>query len=228
MDALVAVLSGLATQRSLILAFEDAEHLDTSSRSVLAALVERLSELKLFLLVAVRTPKGEAGLSREVAGWLARSNVQHLDLGPLDPAAGRELITATASLGRLPEPCVAFILQHGGGVALHLQQMVKAFLDSSLLFLNDDGTYELEGELETLRLPTTLNDAIRMRLATVRERDPDLDRLLRLAAVMLGGFTREAMQRVWATLANEARPALPRSWANFQAPFQTRMSHSAC
>ena len=25
-----------------------------------------------------------------------------------------------------------------------------------------------------------------------------------------------------------ARPALPRSWANFQAPSQTRMSHSAC
>ena len=38
----------------------------------------------------------------------------------------------------------------------------------------------------------------------MRERDPDLDRLLRLAAVMLGGFTREAMQRVWAALANDA------------------------
>ena len=42
-----------------------------------------------------------------------------------------------------------------------------------------------------------------MRLAAVRERDPDLDRLLRLAAVMSGGFTREAMLRVWATLAQE-------------------------
>ena len=68
---------------------------------------------------------------------------------------------------------------------------------------DEDGTFELEGELKTLRLPTTLDDSIRMRLAAVRERDPDLDRLLRLASVMAGSFTRDAMLRVWRTLAPE-------------------------
>ena len=100
--------------------------MDPSSRDVLAALLERLGELQLFILVAVRTPKGEAGLSDEMRGWLARDNVHHLEIGPLAPEAGRELIAATAEQGALPEPCVQFILQHGGGVALHLQQMARA------------------------------------------------------------------------------------------------------
>ena len=42
-----------------------------------------------------------------------------------------------------------------------------------------------------------------MRLAAVRERDPDLDRLLRLAAVMAGSFTSVSMLRVWRVLALE-------------------------
>ena len=105
--------------------------MDPSSRDVLAALLERLGELQLFVLVAVRTPKGEAGLSDEMRGWLARDNVHHLEIGPLAPEAGRELIAATAEQGALPEPCVQFILQHGGGVALHLQQMARAWDASS-------------------------------------------------------------------------------------------------
>ena len=135
-EALVAVLGGLAARSPLILAVEDAENLDPSSQSVLDALLERQGELKLFFLVAVRTPKGEAGLSDEMAGWLARDNVHHVDVGALAPEAGRELIAATATEGALPEPCVQFIVSHCGGVALHLQQMVTAFLESCLLFLS--------------------------------------------------------------------------------------------
>ena len=75
-----------------------------------------------------------------------------------------------------------FILEHCGGVALHLQQMVTAFLESALLFLSarprpgtslaslpgpwhvalntaswhacadEDGTFEVEGELSS-RVP---------------------------------------------------------------------------
>ena len=125
-EALVAVLGGLAARSPLILAVEDAENLDPSSQSVLDALLERQGELKLFFLVAVRTPKGEAGLSDEMAGWLAHERVHHLDVGALGPAAGRELIAVTAKHGALPELAVQFILEHCDGVALHLQQMARA------------------------------------------------------------------------------------------------------
>ena len=153
------------------------------------------------MLVATRTSDGEKGLDPRLAAWLQRDSVHHMEVGALAPDAARELIAVTATEGSLPPACVGFVLEHCGGVALHLQQMVKAFLDSNLLFLNEDGTYELEGNLEELNLPTSLNGSIRLRLGAVRERDPDLDTLLRLAAVMGGGFTHEAVGRVWGVLA---------------------------
>ena len=153
------------------------------------------------MLVATRTADGEKGLDARLAAWLQRDSVHHMEVGALSPDAARELIAATAMEGSLPPACVGFVLEHCGGVALHLQQMVTAFLDSNLLFLNEDGTYELEGNLEELNLPTSLNGSIRLRLGAVRERDPDLDTLLRLAAVMGGGFTHEAVGRVWGVLA---------------------------
>ena len=50
-----------------------------------------------------------------------------------------------------------------------------------------------------------------------------------LSLVSHGAAALRETQRLEAQLAEaEARPALLRSWANFQAPSQTRMSHSAC
>ena len=45
------------------------------------------------------------------------------------------------------------------GVALNVEQMVVAFLESELLFLSDGGVFELEGEIGTIKLPTTLQES---------------------------------------------------------------------
>ena len=56
--------------------------------------------------------------------------------------------------------------------------MTASLVGSSLLFLADDGSYELEGELEQLQLPTSLRESIRLRLSTVKEQDATLLMLL--------------------------------------------------
>ena len=57
--------------------------------------------------------------------------------------------------------------------------------------------FRLEGELESLRLPQTLRESIRLRLAGVAESDANLGFLLKLAAVLGGSFSFPAMARVW-------------------------------
>ena len=46
-------------------------------------------------------------------------------------------------------------------------------------------------------------DSIRLRLQTVREKDPPLSQLLNLAAVLGGSFVLDTVQRVWPMLADE-------------------------
>ena len=152
--ALVAVLTGLAAERPLLLCVEDAEHLDPASLSVLHSLVCAEGAARLCMLVAVRSSQGV--VDETMLQWLERDCGQHLEIGPLSTDAARELITITASGGTMPPPVVAFIVEHCGGVPLHVDQMTTAFVESNLLFLGDDGAYELEGSLESLKLPTNL------------------------------------------------------------------------
>ena len=104
----------------------------------------------------------------------------------------------------LPQCCVEHILSHCDGVPLHIEQMVHAFLDSNLLFIDDHGDYELEGSLDSLRLPTNVSQSIRLRIEAVRLRDPSLDHLLQLTAVMGGSFTLEAVTCAWLAIGGEA------------------------
>ena len=151
------------------------------------------------MLLAVRSGDGLVG-DATMRAWLELGCCHHMELGALDGGMARDLINLVARRGRLPAECVQYVIEHCGGNALSIEQMVSALVDSNLLYLSDDGTYEVEGELETLALPTTLEDSIRLRLLAVHEREPALGRLLKVAAVLGSGFTDAVAARVWSAL----------------------------
>ena len=76
------------------------------------------------------------------AAWAVARAVP-AQIGPLSDKSARELIAISACGGTLPPPVVDFVVEHCGGVPLHVDQMTKAFVESNLLFLGDDGAYEL-------------------------------------------------------------------------------------
>ena len=91
----------------------DAEHIDVDSLDVLDRLVSQLGKLQLFVLVAVRSSEGVE--HPRMRAWLG-PNVSHLNLAALSPDAARLLVTATATGGTLPDPCISFILEHSDGL----------------------------------------------------------------------------------------------------------------
>ena len=103
----------------------------------------------------------------------------------------------------LPEEVTEHILNMSGGVPLNLQQMTRAFVGSDMLFLGGDGSYELEGTMESLKLPTNLQDSLRMRLAGVEASDPPLHLLLQLMACMGGAAAQHLLPPVWHIVGDE-------------------------
>ena len=87
-----------------------------------------------------------------------------------------------------------------------MHSSTQAFVESNLLFLNDDGSYELEGSMDSLTLPKNLNQSIRLRLATVGETDLALALLLSVMAVLGGSFTMPVVTSVWCALAPDGDP----------------------
>ena len=74
------------------------------------------------------------------------------------------------------------------------------------MFLNEDGSYELEGSMDSLTLPKNLNQSIRLRLSTCAENDPHLALLLSLMAVLGGSCTLSVVTSAWRVLAPDGHP----------------------
>ena len=155
----------------------------------------------LLLLLGVRSSEGVT--DARVRGWLDRERTTHVELGPLPPPKARELVAASAPSGQLPEAVTKHILNMSAGVPLNLQQMTRAFVGSDMLFLGGDGSYELEGAMESLKLPTNLQDSLRMRLAGVEASDPPLHLLLQLMACMGGAAAQHLLPPVWHVVGDE-------------------------
>ena len=200
-EALARVLLGLSRgRRGLALTVEDAEHVDSATLEVIASLIATLLEddqavagggSKLFLLLAVRSREGVA--DEQMRGWVEEVPfVTHMEVGELPPEAARELAVRSSPGGRLPDDVLDYLVAHCEGVCLNIEQMTNAIIESELLFLTGDGVYELEGDIGKIALPTNLAESIRLRLAAVAERDPSLDLLLKLVAVMGGNMCLKA------------------------------------
>ena len=202
--ALATCLSRLARARPLAVVIEDCEHIDNASCAVLQRLFdEHLGTSRLFLLLGVRSSEGVT--DERMRGWLGSELTTHVELGPLLPAEAREFVALSAPAGRLPEAVTEHILTMSGGIPLNLQQMTRAFVGSDMLFLGGDGCYELEGAMESLKLPTNLQDSLRMRLAGVEASDPPLHLLLQLMACMGGAAAQHLLPPVWHIVGDEVQ-----------------------
>ena len=136
------------------------EHCDAESLAVFSRMLEEADEgtlrVPLLLVLAVRSTELDVEAEKPWKQWLQREDVGRLHLGALSDKAASELVALTSEGGRLPQHVVAFILRQSAGVPLHLEQMTRSLVSSALLYLNEDGSYELEGELELAALPTSL------------------------------------------------------------------------
>ena len=101
----------------------------------------------------------------ELEVLLLPNQVGLLEVGVLEDQPAAKLVSAIAGGGKLPADVMSFILRHCQGIPLRLEQMASSLVSSNLLFLTDSGDFELEGKMEDLSLPTSLQESIRLRLA---------------------------------------------------------------
>jgi tetratricopeptide (TPR) repeat protein len=143
--------------------FEDVQWIDPTSLELLALTVERVSRLRVLLLITARpefTPQ-----------WPGYAHVTSIALSRLSRAEGTALIERVTGGKNLPKEVMDQILERTDGVPLFVEELTKTVLESGLLVERDRG-YVLEGPLPPLAIPTTLHASLMARLdrlASVRE-----------------------------------------------------------
>jgi class 3 adenylate cyclase/tetratricopeptide (TPR) repeat protein len=161
--ALLTQLDAFAARQPVFVAFEDAHWADPTSLELLTLTLERITQLRVLLLITARP--------EFMPPWPGHAHVTTLSLTRLNRRNGAALIERVTAGKALPAEVTDQILARTDGVPLFVEELTKTVLETGLLE-EQDGRYVLNRPLPAMAIPTTLHASLMARLdrlAPVRE-----------------------------------------------------------
>jgi tetratricopeptide (TPR) repeat protein/class 3 adenylate cyclase len=191
LDAVAAMIAGLAGRATLVVLLEDWHWADAASRAALDRVTEIVAAHPLLCVVTSRPERGA------VDGWPARGT--RIQLEPLDFAASTAIMQAVLRVERVSEELARRVFERTGGNPFFLEQMCSALIEQGAVSARG-GEAVVGGGTATLSLPDTVQAVIRTRLDKL---EPNAREVLRVAAVIGREFHHTLLE---AALGRDADP----------------------
>jgi tetratricopeptide (TPR) repeat protein/class 3 adenylate cyclase len=179
LESIVALLIAAAQRTPLLLVLEDWHWADDASREGLQRITEVIDSHPIAVVVATRPEPG-------VLAALANTGTV-IQLEPLERSAASLLLQALFGAQRVSENLVDQVQERTGGNPFFLEQVAHTLQEEGAL-VTTRGETTLARDVETLRLPATVQAVIRARLDRL---DGDAREVLRIASVIGREFGRD-------------------------------------
>jgi DNA-binding SARP family transcriptional activator len=179
----------------LVLFLDDLHRADRSTLELLAFLVERLRERRIWIVATYRPGEVEAAspLVAIVREGKKAGTVTELRLQRLGPNELEEISASLVGEDQAAE-LSRFLDRHSGGLPLAVAELINYLWDESILVSQESGRWGLASALQDLegRLATDLDELIRLR---IRRLPNSTRRLATLAAVAGQTFEVQLLQK---------------------------------
>ena len=188
-------LTAIARAQPVILAFEDVQWIDPTSRMLLSRLLVSARQHPMLILVTQRTDDAEDESSAvSQTDWLAVPGVAKHVLDELDMSGSRQLIAAVAAGRTMPDSIVADIMTKAAGIPFYVEELTRCWLEAARETSAVAGSSTVAGtsHLPEVRIPESLSGAL---MARVDRLGPHKDVALK-AAVIGAEFTADLLERV--------------------------------
>jgi predicted ATPase len=155
LDALLAQLEGLAARQPVLMVWEDVHWSDPTTRESLDLLVDRVSTLRVLMILTFRpefTPP-----------WIGRPHVTMLTLNRLPRRQGAEMIAYVTGGKALPKEVADQIIDRTDGVPLFIEELTKSVVESGIVAKAGD-QYSVARPMAPLAIPTSLHASLLARL----------------------------------------------------------------
>ncbi len=182
LDALQRAVQSIAARRPLFFLVEDVHWCDPTTLELVENLVERVREWRCLLMITSRS-----GFDPP---WCGEAHVSQINLNRLDRRQCEAMIDSLSGM-RLPAEILEQIAVKTDGIPLFVEELTRTIIDSGMVTAHN-GEYVLDGPLQPLQIPATLQDSLMARL----DRLDEAKTLAQLGAVIGREFSRELLSRV--------------------------------
>jgi class 3 adenylate cyclase/predicted ATPase len=193
--ALVNHLIGLASDRPLLVAFEDVHWVDPSSLEVLDLLIEKVRNTCVLVVITCR-PEFQHS-------WTANQHITMVTLSRLNRELRTTLVERVAGRTELPREVIEEIIVKTDGVPLFLEELTKAVIESNLL-TEKQGRYVFSGPWRQLAIPATLTDSLMARI----DRTGPFKKIAQIGATIGREFSYKILRSVADAAADHIEAAL--------------------
>jgi class 3 adenylate cyclase/tetratricopeptide (TPR) repeat protein len=190
--AMRKLVSALAIDRPTVLAVEDVQWLDQSSRGLLQHLLPITSELPLLVLVTERSdPDTLATELFTVARKTCPERVSELTVAPMNVEDSTRLIEQLLETDNIQTGARELIHRRAEGNPFFVEEVVHALIEQKAL-VRDPATasWKLAGSVADVAVPDTVQGVL---LARLDRLEPDVREVLRVASVIGRTFYRRLL-----------------------------------
>lgn len=197
LHVLLDQLIGLTRPEPALVIFEDIHWIDPTTHELLDLLIERIATLPALLVCTLR--------SEYRVPWTGEAHVTTVSLRRFDGRHSAAVVENVSGGRGLPAQIAARIFSKTDGVPLFLEELTKAVLESGSLRL-EQGRYVLDGQPDTLALPSTLRGSLLARL----DRLPGASNVAPIGAAIGRTFSYELLAAVSGLEDEVLQPTLQR------------------
>jgi class 3 adenylate cyclase/predicted ATPase len=155
LQALVALIEGIAVQHPVLIVLEDVHWSDPTTRELLDMLIDQSPSLRILLVVTFRPEFNPP--------WVGRPHVTFLTLNRLPPKQQTEMIANVAGGKALPKEIINQIVDRTDGVPLFIEELTKTVIESGIVVDMGDH-FSATGSVAPLAIPTSLQASLLARL----------------------------------------------------------------
>ena len=189
-DAVRTLLAALARRGPVALIFEDLHWADALSLDLIGQLTGTLASAPLLLVCVYRPELAQAGEPLlALAQQQCPDRCTALKLHELSLAQSHQLLASLLAIEQLPEQTRSLILDKAQGNPFFLEEIVRALIDSGLLFRHED-IWRARAEITDLPTPESVRS---MLLSRVDRLPPEQRHLMQIAAVAGRFFQRRLL-----------------------------------
>ena len=167
-EGVAQIILNISNEVPLCIIVEDVQFADSSSAEILKTLADKVSSMRLALIVTGNKSDAESKLMIE--DLESTRNFIGLELSPLDREGTRLFLSSYLSepVNNISSQFLDFIYGRTGGNPLYIEEVLKFLIDRKIIFKNATGSWDRK-PIDSAGIPGSLIGLIRERLSGIDE-----------------------------------------------------------